>query len=35
MTAHIYNWTDGYVDQEMPLLGTIAVTEHFRVEPKR
>lgn len=28
----VNNWTDGTVDAEMPLLGAIAVTDHFRVD---
>lgn len=28
----INNWTDGAVDAEMPLLGAVAVTDHFRME---
>jgi uncharacterized protein YijF (DUF1287 family) len=29
----VNNWTDGYVDSEMPLLSSIAVTDHFRIAP--
>lgn len=28
----VNNWTDGYVDSELPLLGSVAVTDHFRME---
>jgi uncharacterized protein YijF (DUF1287 family) len=30
----INNWTDGTVDAEMPLLGAIGVTDHFRASAR-
>ena len=32
MPLVVNNWTDGYVDVELPLLGAIRVTNHFRLE---
>jgi len=31
----INNWTDGYVDSEMALLGAVGVTDHFRLDARR